>query len=287
MTSARKLLYIALACWLCSLAGCGEARDPGAVEWEFMQSSFEAGSFDQVIDRLDRMEDVPGWSERAAGWRVVLLGGMTRAYLELTEACEQGLEESKGRPDRKLQLALDQYRKDARRYSIELYESVQAFDKLTGDAESVSLDFDLPDGDAAPSPLVARISTGIMPGDQGLKSSEQHTIERGVLLQATRAVGAGDKVDTAKKMFEFSPVSTPKAVYMLGVGRTIHEAAALYGVKRLRDHKMQELFLGLAEQCVRPSLESKNLGLRTEAEAILQSIEKSRANMEDRSTPAK
>jgi len=247
-----------------------------------MQSAFEAGSFDQVIDRLDRMEGVPGWSERAAGWRVVLLGGMTHAYLELNEACEAGVAESNGRPDRNLQRALEQYRKDARRYSIELYEAVQAFDKLTGDSEAVSLDFDLPDGDASPSAVIARISSGMMPSEQGLKGSEQYTIRRGVLLQATRAVGAGDKVDTAKKMFEFSPVSTPKAVYLLGVGRTIHEAAALYGVKRLRDHKMQELFLGLAEKCVRPSLESKNLGLQSEAEEILRAIEQSRSKMEDR-----
>jgi len=280
--SARKLLYTALACLLCLLASCGEARDPGAVEWGFMQSAFEAGSFDQVIDRLDRMEGVPGWSERAAGWRVVLLGGMTHAYLELNEACEAGVAESNGRPDRNLQRALEQYRKDARRYSIELYEAVQAFDKLTGDSEAVSLDFDLPDGDASPSAVIARISSGMMPSEQGLKGSEQYTIRRGVLLQATRAVGAGDKVDTAKKMFEFSPVSTPKAVYLLGVGRTIHEAAALYGVKRLRDHKMQELFLGLAEKCVRPSLESKNLGLQSEAEEILRAIEQSRSKMEDR-----
>jgi len=280
--SARTLPFAHTLAAICLLWSCGEAPDPGAVEWSIMQSSFESGAYDQVIDRLDRMDGMPGWSERAAGWRVVLLGGMTHAYLELNEACEAGMKESKGRPDRNLQTALEQYRKDARRYSIELYESVQAFDKLTGDAETVSLDFDLPEGDADPSPVVARISTGMMPTQQGLKGSEGHTIRRGILLQSTRAVGAGDKVETAQKMFEFSPVSTPKAVYLLGVGRTVHEAAALYGVKRLRDHKMQNLFLDLAEKCVRPSLESKNLGLKTEAEEILRSIERSRANMEDR-----
>ncbi len=286
--SFRSFRCVALSMLLiCVSTGCGGSSDPGESRWRLVQSAFAGEDYARAADHLKKLEEIDAWRERAVGWRVVILGGLTHAYLELNEACEAGLDEravTRRAADRALLNALDQYRSDARRQAFALAEAVREFDELTGDVETVSLDFTLPSGDGSPSPIVARISGGMMPTGTGLKGSEVQTIRRGILLQSARAVGAGDNVRTAQKMFEFAPVSVPKAVFLLGIGQTLHEAADLFSVRRLRDHTKQELFFELAEKCVRPGLESKNLGLQKEAQEILAAIETSRAAMEDRGT---
>jgi len=277
------LWRLALAAAVCGAWNCGDPEDPGVALWTRVGKAFDAGKYELAVNRLEELESVsPDWRIRAVGWRVVLLGGLTRAYLELNEACERGLKENEQGMNRSMRVALEQYRKDARLYSLELAEAVRRFDRITGRVENVSLDFQLPDGEARASPVLTRIAGGMMPTGNSLHGSERHTILRGVLLQASEVAGAGRQTDIAQRMFEYAPVSIPKDVFLLGVGRTLRQAAELYEVERLRDHTKQEMFLDLAEECARPSLSSPNLTLKQDAEAEMELIRLARSQLEKR-----
>lgn len=261
---------------LLALSACeSTASDPSAAQWQAASEFLASEDYESALAKLERLRDVPSRRTSAAAASVIILGGLTRGYLELAEALEEARDSGDARLSREMQVALDQYRKDARRYSLLLAQAVSDLQDLESD-DSIELAMTLPDGGSDRSPVVARLGSGMAPTGNALQSAERQTLRRGILLQFARSVGARDDVETTRKMFQLGPVSAPYALFVTGAGRTVWEAADLFSRRRLDDPRKKDMLLDLAEQCIRTGLESGNLALEKEAQEALDAINESR-----------
>ena len=278
-TKAKRLVLAVLPAAL-ALAGCGESGPAGPAvdtpEWLWLAAvdNYAAGDFEKTQDQLgDIVKSDNPWRTRAAVWRVTMLAGMARASGELADAYESGAKKNQARAA-SFQNPIQQYRRDARRHTIALAETVGTLKKSLGDAETVPLEFSLPPGTPSPSPDLGRVSDGTILREGPTAKAKMDTIRRGLLLETAKAVNAGDNVAKARSLFEASPVEIPRTVFFLALGRSLFERSELFDRFHLNEAPKREFMLNRAISFITPALESDDESLQKEAEELQKEIQK-------------
>ena len=278
-TKAKRLVLAVLPAVL-ALAGCGESGPAGPAvgtpEWLWLAAvdNYAAGDFEKTQDQLGEIlkSDNP-WRTRAAVWRVAILAGMARASGELADAYESGAKKNPARAA-SFQNPIQQYRRDARRHTIALAETVGTLKKSLGDAGTVPLDFSLPPGTPSPSPDLGRVSDGTILREGPAAKAKMDTIRRGLLLETAKAVNAGDNLAKARSLLEAPPVEIPRPVFFLNLGRSLFERSGLFDRAHLNEIPKREFMLNRAIGFIAPALESEDEGLKKEAEELQKEIQK-------------
>ena len=280
MPTKVKMLVLAVLPAALALAGCGENGPAGPAvgtpEWLWLAAvdNYAFGDFEKTQDQLgDILKSDNPWRTRAAVWRVVMLGGMARASAELADAYESGAKKN-ARRAASFQNPIQQYRRDARRHTIALAETVGTLKKSLGDAETVPLEFSLPSGSPTPSPDLGRVSDGVILLEGPAIGAKIHTIRRGLLLETAKAVNAGDNVAKARSLFEAPPVEIPRQVFFLALGRSLFERSELFDRAHLNETPKREFMLDRAIDFITPALESDDESLKKEAEELQEEIQK-------------
>ena len=275
-TKAKRLVLAVLPAAL-ALAGCGEsgpAVDTPEWLWLAAVDNYAAGDFEKTQDQLgDIVKSDNPWRTRAAVWRVTMLAGMARASGELADAYESGAKKNQARAA-SFQNPIQQYRRDARRHTIALAETVGTLKKSLGDAETVPLEFSLPPGTPSPSPDLGRVSDGTILREGPTAKAKMGTIRRGLLLEMAKTVNAGDNVAKARSLFEAPPVEIPRTVFFLALGRSLFERSELFDRFHLNEAPKREFMLNRAIAFITPALESDDEGLKKEAEELQKEIQK-------------
>jgi hypothetical protein len=278
-TKAKRLVLAVLPAAL-ALAGCGESGPAGPAvdtpEWLWLAAvdNYAAGDFEKTQDQLgDIVKSDNPWRTRAAVWRVAMLAGMARASGELADAYESGAKKNQARAA-SFQNPIQQYRRDARRHTIALAETVGTLKKSLGDAQTVPLEFSLPPGTSSPSPDLGRVSDGTILREGPAAQAKTDTIRRGLLLETVKAVNAGDNVAKARSLFEAPPVEIPRAVFFLALGRSLFERSELFDRFHLNEAPKREFMLNRAISFIAPALESDDESLKKEAEELQKEIQK-------------
>ena len=280
MPTKVKMLVLAVLLVALALAGCGESGPAGPAvgtpEWLWLAAvdNYAAGDFEKTQDQLgDILKSDNPWRTRAAVWRVVMLGGMARASAELADAYESGAKKN-ARRAASFQNPIQQYRRDARRHTIALAETVGTVTKSLADAETVLLEFSLPSGSPTSSPELGRVSDGVILLEGPAIGAKIHTIRRGLLLETAKAVDAGGNVAKARSLFEAPPVEVPRQVFFLSLGRSLFERSELFDRAHLNETPKRKFMLDRAINFITPALESDDESLKKEAEELQKEIQK-------------
>ena len=280
MPTKTKMLVLAVLPAALALTGCGESAPPGPAkgspEWLWLAAvdNYAAGDFEKTQDQLgDIVKSDNPWRTRAAVWRVVMLTGMARASGDLANAYESGAKKNQARAAT-FQNPIQQYRRDARRHTIALAETVGTLKKSLGDAETVPLEFSLPPGTPSPSPDLGRVSDGTILREGPAAEAKRHTIRRGLLLETVKAVNAGDNVAKARSLFEAPPVEVPRQVFFLSLGQALFERSELFDRAHFNEPPKRKFMLDRAITFITPALESDDESLKKKAEELQKKIQK-------------
>lgn len=244
----------------------------GYESWKQVNREFESRDYINTLNYLDDLLQTENdYTARAAALKVVILGGTTRAALEIEDACARGIYRVARAGAAPYQACVERFRWRARTDTLGLMDALNEFEKSAEPAGTVSLDFPLPEASVEPSPMIGRTLAGSIPVEKVFEPSVARIVDRQILLQVCDLVAKGD-VAAAKGRFESPPVIIPKEAFLVGVARTLLAAAAVFGEERLADPVKRSAALKRARDCLQPALDGTDTTLQSEAKTLAQEI---------------
>jgi hypothetical protein len=247
--------------------------------WAAAHETFEAADYTKTEEHLEQVVksdlDV---KQQAAVWRTLVLAGLARGYMELGDAYAETAENNP-RMTAQVQNPIQEYRRTARRYAIELTESMSTLRKLIEGSENVSFDFAFPGGSYNVSPVLTQFKAGQSPPPNQLLDAERETLERGILIEASEMVGAGSDVNRARAMFDTRPVSVSSAEFLWALGDSTYSLSDLFEQKRLNEPQVRKVMLQTALDCIGPALEAQDKKRKEQAEKLKKEIEQQQVKL--------
>ena len=281
MSTRAVLLMTASLCAAFVLVSCSESQTGPAIgtpEWSWVaaEENHAAGDYEKAADHLENAADSENpWQERAAIWRLVLLDGLARGYMELAEAYQDGAKMNPANAP-KLQNSIQQYQRDARRHTISLAESLGTIRKMIGKAQSIQLDFPLADGSIAESSALAKVLDGAVPTESQAITAESETVERGIILATAAAIGAGDDAAKARTVFETPPVQVEASAFFLHVATSLLDRSEVFDRDHLSEPDKRGFMLNFSGDFSKPALEGEDEDLKKQAEELREKIEEAK-----------
>ena len=267
---AVHLFLVALCSFLGALAACTPVPE-GYEYWKQVNREYESRDY---IDTLNYLDDVlrteNDFTVRAAALKVVILGGMARAAVEVEEACAAGIHRVATWDSGPYKACIDQFRWRSRTRTLGLIDALSEFEKVTAATDAVSLDFPLPDASGR-SAMIGRTRVGAMPPEKAFEPSVARVVDRHIFLHVCDLV-ATDDVAAVKDMFESLPVTVPKETFLVGVAKTLLAGAAIFDKDRLDDAPKKSATLKRARECLQPALDGSDKALQSEAKALAREI---------------
>ena len=277
MNRTTVLLILGSLCTAFLFISCSEPeRGPtvGSPEWFWLAAneSYAGGDYEKTADHLENAADSENpWEARAAIWRFVLLDGLARGYMELADGYQDGVKINQ-RNASALQNSIQQYQRDARRHTINLVESLGTVRKMIGKAESIQLDFTVPGGSAADSPALGMVLDGNVPKESQAIDAENQTVERGIILATTAAIGAGEDAAKTRKTFETPPVEVAANIFFLNVAASLLDRSEVFDRKHLNEPDKRDVMLKLSGDFSMPASEGEDEDLKKQAEELQEKI---------------
>ena len=122
-----------------TLLGCASAP-LGRNYWNEAHRQFEKGDYADTLAYLDDvLSHDTSYANRASGWKVVILGAMTRAAVEWEEACNEGIYFVPKWEFKRYRICVEQYRRQAKTRLLALLDAIKEFEQATQASELVKL----------------------------------------------------------------------------------------------------------------------------------------------------
>jgi hypothetical protein len=253
----------------------------GSAEWYWSAAklNYSLGDYQKAQEHLGNLlANHPGWEEKALPWRIAILAGLTRGYLELADTYASCADVN-ARAAPNLTNPIQQYRRDARRHAIELTEAINILRKRLETQEKVTFAFDFPAGRPVESSLMENISEGMPPRPDQMPECEKEALQRGVLLQVTAMAGADEDTPKARAMFQSGPVEVTRNEMLWVMGHTLLDLATVFDPRHANETDKQAFVLDLALQTLEPALTCEDEAVRKRTEELRKEVEKARKSM--------
>ncbi len=291
MSARTKTLWISVSLlmaalfWGCSGGPSGPATGTPEWYWQAAAENFGNGDLAKTEEHLSNLvKSESEWQKRGAAWRLVVLSGLARGYMDLGDAYTDGAKNNEGKAAQ-FRNPIQQYQRYARQFAIALAESVGPFQKSIASDATVTLDFSFPGGSANESAVLARVSGGTFPTEAPRAEAEDETLMRGVLLQATLLSVSGDDVSKARAAFEGGAAEVPRQVFLAGLGRTLYSTSEVFDRLHLNQPDILTVLVQRSEQCLELALDTEDEEIKKIVESAKEEIaeeEKERDKIERR-----
>lgn len=208
------------------------AKGTPAFYWQAAHETFAAGDYMKTNDHLDQLLKTDNeFTERARPWRLVMLSGLLKGYLDFAEKFEYGGRENKTNPT-PFRKSLNDARSVAGNLTMQLLESWQKY-KASAKPGEIALDFPFPSGSSAPVAALVQVSKGILLPPVEIDKALKAAVQRGVVLAVTECVGAGDDAAKARAAFQTPPAKASMPVFSVAMAKTLFDGAQLYDARKL------------------------------------------------------
>lgn len=252
----------------CSSAPTGP--QPGSPEytWSAARQVIAAGDYMKASLHLDKLAS--GQSEyapKAQAWLLVMTAGMAKGYSDLADTFEQGAKNNRAQP-LTFRNQASNYQRTAGRLSVQFAEAYQRFSgsKL----EQIPLSFGVPKGSTSLPPHLLRVEKGMMPTEGDIALSQSAAIDRGILLTACRAAGAGGDAAKAAELMKSGEIQVSRATFQFAMANAMYDQATLYTRKKLSDPSKLKMFTDMASAALKEVPESKDTKeLKKKIDALL------------------
>ena len=241
-------------------AGCAsgpQAPEKGtpAFYWSAARENFSKSDWLKTADNLGSLTKSSNeYSKRAIAWNLALTAGMASGYAELADAFEIGGRVNKANPG-PFRRQMNDYRTMASRMALSLAEQVGRIDKdLAGG--TIPLDFPFPTGTVAPSPVIGKVQTGILPAAGETEAAEKKTLEKNILEAVSAAAGAADSAK-AREMMKPGAIEAPAAAYRMAIAKALVTAAGQYASTKLDQPDKLKALAEMAQNLMKGAPDSK------------------------------
>ena len=284
MTPKNQLLTGVFVLIALTITGCGGGGETGPAvgspEWLWNAAVVNSGTGDleKTREHLGKIiaSENP-WRDRARVWHFVLLNGLAAGYTELGEGYAQGAKKNEaGAAD--MMNFVQQYRRDARRHTIALVESLGAWRKQIGTAATFSLDFPLPAGSGNESPILTSVSEGIPLNETQAGSAQSQTLERALLLSASAVGGMDEDIEKTRDAFQTTPIEVNAVPFFLAVAQAVVDRSEIFDRAHLMEPAKEVFLLDMAAAFAGPAAEGEDEELKEQAEQLLKEIEDSKGS---------
>lgn len=236
-----------------ALAACSPPP-PGTQYWKQVNREYQSKDYADTLAYLDEvLRTRNDFTERASALKVTLLGALTRADLEIEQACWKGIYHVAEWDSKFFKTCTTQYRRQAKVHTLALLEALNEFEEVTSTSDTVLLDFPLPEAGVRPNSVIGRIGVGVIAVDKVFEPAVVRTVDRHIILQATDLIAASE-APKALEAFETPPVTVPKTVFLVGVAQTLEATAEVFEPGRLDDSRTRSVVLKRARECLEPAL---------------------------------
>ncbi len=244
------------------------APQPGSPEylWNSAKQTSAAGDYMKTSLSLDKLASGQSdYTGKAQAWLLVMTGGMIKGYSDLADSFDQGAKNNRAEP-LTFRTKAANYRRTAGRLSTQFAEAYQRF--TSNKLEQVPIALGVPKGNAAVPAQILRVEKGMVltPGD--VEASEAASVDRGILLIAARAVGAGDDAAKAAELLKNPDLAVPRNTFLMAMATSLYDQAELYSSKKLDDPSKVKTFCGQASDILKQlpaSKETKELDKKIQA----------------------
>ena len=279
MSARTKTLWISVSLlmaalfWGCSGGPSGPAAGTPEWYWQAAAENFGNGDLAKTEEHLSNLvKSESEWQKRGAAWRLVVLSGLARGYMDLGDAYADGSKENQAKAAQ-FRLPIQQYQRDGRRFAIALAESIGPFQKLIASDATVTLDFAFPGGSPNESAILTSVSGGTFPKEEPRAEAEDAAVMRGVLLQATLlSSGSGEGVTKARAAFEAGAAEVPRQLFLAGLAKTLYATAELFDRLHLNQPDIGKILVQRSEECLELALDTEDEEIQKIAEAVKEEI---------------
>ncbi len=259
-----RIYRIAAACLPALVACSGGESGPqqGSPEWywDAAAGNIAVGDYAKADEQIEAVAKSDGaLADKAVLWRTALLAGLATGYDELADAYAEG-QEANEKQAAEFQSAINEYRRQTRQSAIDLAESTGAVRKAIGEHDAVTLEFPLPDGSAAESPILPTVRTGRAPRSDGEAAEsftlESQTLTRAVLLAAAALSGAGDDIEKLRAGLGMGSASVVRADFETALARYLLNCTMMFDREGLNEPKIRMSIFEMAQKWAEPYLEN-------------------------------
>ena len=231
MKTSSVLQLVAVSSLLSGCAGGPALIKPGspAFFWAVAQESYRTGDLLKAQATLLELGSGDSeFAERARTWHMVVSAGVAQGLTELADAYQDGSRVTAGR----FRQESVKLRSMAASAALEFTQDVHNINELekTG---AFRLAFGFPPGSVARPADLAKVAGGTWLGDSDREALQRATLQRGVILAASRAVGSPDDPSVALASFQVADVQIPRETLLFGVARMLYDESDLFGPKHL------------------------------------------------------
>ncbi|HTP89369.1 MAG TPA: hypothetical protein VMJ34_20610 [Bryobacteraceae bacterium] len=255
---------------LTSCSSGPSAPQPGtpAFYWGAAGAMWRSGDYLKTLDNLSHLTaNQNEFRAKAQPWEVVVALGVARGNLDLSDACDTAIHKSPAMAG-VLRRQMSVWRSNGNSTALELADSFHKFAQENKQA-TIPLEFSWPPaGNATPPPQRDRFAAGSPLSPSDMEKLELAMIQRGVMLTAARAVGAGDDTARGLEVFKQPKPAVSTEVFMTGMAQALYDLSALYGPKQLDLPNRRELLVNLATSAAKPYPKNKD------AAALLAKVDK-------------
>jgi hypothetical protein len=242
---------------------CGCSSGPAAPEkgtppfyWAAAKESFAAGDFLKTNDNLDGVLKTENeFKALAQPWALVLSSGLAHGYINMADAFEQGSRANKTNPA-SFRKTMNDERRFARSSVLQFQERFQNFQKA-GKDDPVRLAFPFPNGTTAQPQIITKVSSGIMASPAEIENGHKAVLQRNIILETSRAAGAGDDATKARPAFSSGEARIPRADFMTWVASSLHDQAQIYAPLKLDEPDKMKMICQQALDVLKGLPESK------------------------------
>jgi len=266
----RKVAVLALFSVNLILFSCStsNAPQPGtpAFYWDAAQQTYAAGDYQKTMENLGNiLSSQNEYVARAQPWMLVLTSGMAHGYMDLAEAYDVGSHANRGQTTNFHRL-VDTYRDNANTMALQFAETFAKFDSKD---EYVTMAFKYP---ATGSPtevlLLDKVSKGNWPSEADIDAAQKRAIERAVLLDTCRAVGAADDPGKAQDLLKTGDSKVPRATFIQAMATALYEDSQIYTRNKRDEPEKLKIFCTRAQDALKlvpASKESEQLDKKIQA----------------------
>ena len=232
----RAFLALAVAGLSLIAAGCSSGPQPPqpgtpAFYWAAAKSTYAAGDYLKTSDNLTQLSNSADYGVRTQPWSIIMSAGLAKGYMDLADNFDAGAHANRANPT-PFRRQVQQLRSLASGSAMQCAETVHKF--LGGDkTDPIVLEFPYPTGSAAEPVQLQRVAKGMLVPDSDVESLQKAMVQRGVLLTVTRFVGAGEDSAKALDVFKAPEVKVARAVFLLGIAKSLYDEADLYTPTKL------------------------------------------------------
>ena len=225
-------LILAWACVSCSSGPRPPEPGTPAFLWGAAKATYHSGDFRKTDENLSQLVQSDNeFTARARPWSAVVSAGLAQGYYDLAESYEAGARANRTNPT-PFRKQVSGSRSMAGTAALEFAETLHAF--LEKDSSpQVTLDCEYPTGSMAEPPDSLRVAKGMLIQDSARDQLEQAMLQRGVLMTMSLVVGAPDDAARTLDLFKAGQVTIPRATFVYGAARELHDLSALYAPARL------------------------------------------------------